>query len=82
MSVLSETLQGTSFPVGQMYDWNRSIQDLDGNQAFQTFFFAPNSSGHQSATLPQNGTTGTAVTITGSGFDPNPANNPVLYLTD
>jgi hypothetical protein len=82
MNVLSAILDGASFPVGQTYQWDRSVQDLDGNQARQSMSFTPNSSGPVISNISStSGAAGTSVTITGSGFDPvladysNP-NNP------
>ena len=72
MNVLTATPpEGTSFPVGQVYQWNRSVEDLDGNQAQQSISFTPNASGPViSDFTPKSGADGTSVTITGSGFHP------------
>lgn len=81
MNVLSATPpEGSSFPVGQMHQWNRSVEDLDGNQAQQSISFTPNASGPViSDFTPKSGAGGTSVTITGSGFDPIAANNTVKF---
>ncbi|GFO67713.1 hypothetical protein GMLC_12920 [Geomonas limicola] len=78
MYSLTAPSQGISYPTGMSSQWSQNLQDLDGNSSYTWNSFTPNASGPRvSGFTPQNGAAGSTLTILGSGFDANPANNQV-----
>ncbi len=62
------------------YSWTAIINDANANQSqYQTNFTATNGGPAISAVSPLSGPAGTAVTITGTGFDTTAANDTVSF---